>query len=246
MADRGVTMKNKYTAIYNDVVSKIENGEIEANTLLSSENELVLQYETSRETVRKALNLLSQNGYIQKIRGKGSVVLETKRFNFPISGLVSFKELAQKLGGTSKTIVEELKVVKPDMFISTHLETDEDDEIWKIMRVRQIGNEKIILDKDFFKKKYIPDLTIKICEDSIYEYIESELGLKIGYAKKVISVQEASEEDKTYLHLDNYTMVVVVENYVYLNDTTLFQYTESRHRPDKFKFVDFARRNNNL
>ena len=30
---------------------------------------------------------------------------------------------------------------------------------------------------------------------------------------------------------------------VYLEDTSLFQYTESRHRPDKFQFVDFARRN---
>lgn len=30
--------------------------------------------------------------------------------------------------------------------------------------------------------------------------------------------------------------------YSYLDDTTLFQYTESRHRPDKFKFVNFARR----
>lgn len=38
------------------------------------------------------------------------------------------------------------------------------------------------------------------------------------------------------------THVVVVRNYVYLEDTTLFQYTESRHRLDKFQFVDFARR----
>lgn len=44
------------------------------------------------------------------------------------------------------------------------------------------------------------------------------------------------------MDLQNYTHVVVVRNYVYLEDTTLFQYTESRHRLDKFQFVDFARR----
>ena len=37
-------------------------------------------------------------------------------------------------------------------------------------------------------------------------------------------------------------MVVVVKSYTYLEDRSLFQYTESRHRTDKFKFVDFARR----
>ncbi|MCP1308613.1 trehalose operon repressor [Paenibacillus tyrfis] len=240
-----MNLENKYLSIYHDLVNKIENNDIKANDMLPSENELVSAYETSRETVRKALNLLSQNGYIQKIKGKGSIVLETKRFNFPISGLVSFKELAQKMGREPKTIVEELTVIKPDLFLTTHLDTDEDDEIWKVMRVRQIGSERIILDKDFFKKKYVTDLTIKICEDSIYEYIEHGLGLKIGYAKKVISVQEATEEDRNYLDLGAYNMVVVVENYVCLNDTTLFQYTESRHRPDKFKFVDFARRIHN-
>jgi len=33
-----------------------------------------------------------------------------------------------------------------------------------------------------------------------------------------------------------------VKNYIYFDNATLFQYTESRHRPDKFRFVDFARR----
>jgi GntR family transcriptional regulator, trehalose operon transcriptional repressor len=36
--------------------------------------------------------------------------------------------------------------------------------------------------------------------------------------------------------------VVVIRSQVYLDDANLFQFTESRHRPDKFRFVDFARR----
>lgn len=38
--------------------------------------------------------------------------------------------------------------------------------------------------------------------------------------------------------------VVVVRSDVYLDDTRLFQHTESRHRLDRFKFVEFARRRN--
>jgi GntR family trehalose operon transcriptional repressor len=235
-------MKNKFLSIYNDFVKKIENGELKPNTKLPSENELVQDYDTSRETIRKSLNLLSQNGYIQKIRGKGSFVLEIRKFNFPIGGLVSFKELSKKLGKDSSTIVKELELIQPDSVLKNNMEA-EDDEIWKVVRVRKIGNENIILDKDFFIKSCVSNLTKEICENSIYEYIENELGIRISFAKKVISVEEATEEDKQYLDMGNYTMIVVVQNYVYLNDTTLFQYTESRHRPDKFKFVDFARRN---
>lgn len=32
------------------------------------------------------------------------------------------------------------------------------------------------------------------------------------------------------------TNIVVIKSLVYLEDTSLFQYTESRHRPDKFRF----------
>ena len=36
--------------------------------------------------------------------------------------------------------------------------------------------------------------------------------------------------------------VVIVRSLVYLEDTRCFQYSESIHRLDKFRFVDFARR----
>ena len=68
--------------------------------MLPSENELTKKYNVSRETIRKALTLLLENGYIQKKQGKGSIVLDVKRFNFPISGLTSYKELqdSQSIG----------------------------------------------------------------------------------------------------------------------------------------------------
>ena len=39
-------------------------------------------------------------------------------------------------------------------------------------------------------------------------------------------------------------MIVVVKSYTYLSDGRLFQYTISKHRADRFKFVEFAVRTN--
>jgi GntR family trehalose operon transcriptional repressor len=237
-----IEMDSKYLNIYNEIVNKIDKDELEPNMKLPSESELMQSYDVSRDTVRKALNLLEQNGYIQKLKGKGSFVLDVHKIDFPVSGLVSFKELAGIMGEKSRTLVKELEIVEPDQFLMKQLNVSKEDEIWKVVRVREIGKKKIILDKDFFNKRYVPSLTREICEDSIYEHIEKVLGLKIGYAKKEFTVQQCTEEDKKLLDLENFNMVVVVKNYTYLDDTSLFQYTESRHRPDKFRFVDFARR----
>jgi len=235
-------MTNKYLTIYNSIVEQIKSGEIPPQTLLPSENELKDQFDTSRETIRKALNLLSQNGYIQKVRGKGSIVIDISKFDFPVSGLVSFKELASKMGSKPKTIVNELSLIKPDGFIRQQLQLGSKDLVWKVVRTREMSGEKIILDKDFLSNKYVPSLTEEICADSIYQYLENELNLTISFAKKEIVVGEPTTEDRTLLDLEGFHNVVVIKNYVYLDDATLFQYTESRHRPDKFRFVDFARR----
>ncbi|AKJ89970.1 trehalose operon repressor [Clostridium sporogenes] len=235
-------MESKYLTIYNEISNKIENNKIQSGEKLSSENEMMKEYNVSRDTIRKALNLLESNGYIQKVKGKGSFVIDINKFDFPVSGLTSFKELSTKMGVESNTLVKELKLMKPDNFLMKQLNLSKNDDVWKVIRVREINNKKIILDKDFFNKKYVPLLTKDICKNSIYEYLENELGLKISFAKKEITVQQATEEDKSYLDFENYNMIVVVKNYIYLDDMSLFQYTESRHRPDRFKFVEFARR----
>lgn len=55
-------------------------------------------------------------------------------------------------------------------------------------------------------------------------------------------MEEPTAEDRKLLDMEGFHAIVVVKNYIYFDDATLFQYTESRHRPDKFRFVDFARR----
>lgn len=235
-------MSSKYFNIYNELASNIENGIFKVNDTIYSESELMNEYGVSRDTARKALIRLEQNGYIQKQKGKRAIVLDISKFDFPVSGVVSFKEIANKLGPNSKTLVEELDCIESSKAIAEKLELESGEMVWKVVRTRSIEGEKIILDKDYLAQKYVNNITKDICENSIYEYVENVLGLKIAYAKKEITVQNATEEDKKYLDMKSFDMVVVVRSYTYLDDTSLFQYTESKHRPDKFKFVDFARR----
>ncbi|BDU94324.1 trehalose operon repressor [Clostridium perfringens A] len=235
-------MSSKYLKIYNDIVGKIDSGIFEANTKLPSESQLMDEYNVSRDTVRKSLNLLEQNGYIEKSKGKGSFVLDMNKFDFPVSGINSFKEIENSLGKECETILEELTLKSPSDSLMKKLEVSPNKYVWSVVRVRNIDGEKIILDKDYLNAEFVPRLTEEICKDSLYKYIEGELGLKIAYAEKEITVQTATEEDQRLLDLRGYDMVAVVKSYTYLEGRKLFQYTESRHRPDKFKFVDFARR----
>ncbi|WP_153048992.1 UTRA domain-containing protein, partial [Streptococcus suis] len=85
----------------------------------------------------------------------------------------------------------------------------------------------------------------EVAEHSIYEFLEGQLGLDISYAQKEITVEPTSREERELMKSqDDY--LVLIKSRVFLGDTQQFQYTESKHKIDKFRFVDFARRKRSL
>lgn len=233
---------NKFNEIFLDLEKKILANEYPPHTLLPSENQLIKIYGVSRETIRKALNLLTNAGYIQKKQGKGSIVLDLNRFDFPISGLTSYKELQKTQAIPSQTIVHTLEETTIPQKLSELTGWPAGEAVWQLIRQRKIDGEVVILDKDYLLKSVIPELPKERAEDSIYDYFENDLKLEIAYAQKEITVESANKEVRELMELPEEEHVVVVRSLVYLEDTRCFEYTESIHQLDKFRFVEFARR----
>ena len=105
-------MESKYRHLYKLLLDKIDRREYEPGDKLPAEGELMEAYGASRDTVRKALELLVQDGYIQKARGKAAEVLDKNKFNFPVSEIASFKEIYRFSDSKPNTIVENLEIIK--------------------------------------------------------------------------------------------------------------------------------------
>ena len=60
----------KYESIYHDLLALIENNKIKAGEKLPSEFDLQNKYQASRDTIRKALLLLSQMDIFKNHREK--------------------------------------------------------------------------------------------------------------------------------------------------------------------------------
>ncbi|MDT2736833.1 trehalose operon repressor [Enterococcus pseudoavium] len=235
-------MKN-YEVIYQAIERGILKGIYEAGSYLPSENSLRQSYHVSRDTIRKALALLMANGYIQKIQGKGSLVLKREQLRFPVSGLTSYKELQNSYGYESSTAVISLKKIVIDEKAAQITGFEADSLCWELIRTRAIEQKKVILDKDLLLTTIIPEIDTEIAKDSIYRYFENQLGLTIAFAEKEITIDALTDEDRELLDLNQHDInIVSVKSRVFTNDARQFQYTESRHQVDKFRFFDFARR----
>lgn len=235
------TNHSKQLLIARDIISKIKHDQYQPGTMLPSEKQLTEQYGASRETIRKALNELNDLGLIQKIKGKGSIVLNIHRYTFPISGITSFKELnsSQQMDAQTKVLENKLASV-PAYFQARGVEQEQ--AVTFLKRLRILNGEPAVLDIDYLLNPPIPGIPTSEAENSLYEYLENQLGLKISYATKEVTVEQPTAEQKRLLKLTDQEMIVAVRSMTYLDDTTLIQLTESYHKPDKFKFTDFARR----
>ncbi|MDR1568667.1 MAG: trehalose operon repressor [Streptococcaceae bacterium] len=232
----------RYEAIYQDLEHRIRTNNYPRGDFLPSEKELQNLYQASRDTVRKALNLLTNSGYIQKIQGKGSIVLAHGQLDFPVSGLTSYKELVQAQSFKSQTKVILLKQTEIDDKLSRLTGFEIGTLVWELIRCRIIDDVPALIDKDYLLVDIVPNLTTKICENSIYDYLEHQLNLDISYAYKEITIEDVDMVDKKYLNLGQDKQIVSVKSKVFLGDARQFQFTNSRHKLSKFRFVDFARR----
>jgi DNA-binding LacI/PurR family transcriptional regulator len=67
-------MDSKARVIYQDLLTRIVQGDLSGKTSLPTETVLAEQYHCSRPTLRKALNELKQTGCITSVRGSGAYI----------------------------------------------------------------------------------------------------------------------------------------------------------------------------
>ena len=66
--------------------------------------------------------------------------------------------------------------------------------------------------------------------------------MTIVNSKRVITVEKITEIDEKYLRLNvqDYNCMAVISSHTYNSDGVMFEFTQSRHRPDYFRFYDNA------
>ena len=84
--------KTKFELIYQDLKRKIEEQQYPYQSLLPSENTMVTIYDCSRNTIRRAISRLIEQGYVQALHGKGVRVIyqPVDQTSFTIGGIEAF------------------------------------------------------------------------------------------------------------------------------------------------------------
>lgn len=234
----------KYDKIYQDLKLKIEDEVYGFQEFLPSEYTLIKAYDCSRNTIRRAISQLGTEGYVQSIHGKGVIVIYQKenQAEFVLGGIESLKEAAARNHMEYKTKVICFAELTVDEKIKKKINFPVGTEIYYVQRVRYLEGEALIIDHNYMRRDVVEGLTLEIAGQSIYEYLEHVLGVTIATTKRKMTVERITQLDETYLNMKGYNCVAVVSSHTFNSDGVMFEYTQSRHRPDCFAFYDQAQR----
>lgn len=232
----------KYENIYRELRQAIETGAYPKE--LPTERHLTERFQCSRNTARRAIERLEEEGYVQSVRGRGVFVLfrNPERTEFKFSDVESMKEAAERrhLDVTTKVVYFTEMVADAPTHSMTGL--PEGAELYYLRRVRYLAGEALILDHNYFLKSAARGLSPKIAEASIYDYMENVLKEKIVTTQRKYTVELAQPLDRQYLDLGDYNCLVVVSGRTFNAKGEQFEYTQSRHRADRFAFYGQVRR----
>lgn len=156
---------------------------------LPSENEICSQFKTTRTTVRKALDELLKEGFIEKEQGKGSKVIERRK----ALGLLTVKGFSGAIDYKVETKLTEPPTIidwSPDIAFPLSVKEQKSKCIY-FQRVRYINNSPVVLENNW----YAQDALESIKPD---DFIEGSF-FKTLRQKYFIEIMGAEQELKSIL-----------------------------------------------
>jgi len=228
----------KYIAIYRDLKQKISAGTYPVGSMLPSGDVLAAQYETSRITLRKALDILSREGVVARRRGAGTTVASQPIISD--ESLITPKHLLgtrQRFADRDfKTQVISFTMHQAGDDLAGKLHIAPSDVVYRIVRLRIVDERPIVIEYTYMPVLLVPGLTEDVLATSIYQYLTDELQFDIDAANIKISGVQATATECELLHLSGNAVVIENQQTGFLTSGTIFEYSISHHVPSAFSF----------
>lgn len=230
-------MKHKYQIVSEEIEAKIINNTYQDK--LPTESQLIKEYNVSRNTIRKAIEILIFKGIIIPIQGSGWFIRKIS-----VDGAInleSFRGLTEdfkKRNIVSKII--EFKQIEADENLSELMDCELNTPLYFVKRLRIVDDIDWVIEYSYFNRNHIPYLNNEIIKGSIYKYIEEGLQKQIGYVSRVIKADILSKEDAELLKLTPGDPALLSINKSMLKTGEIFDYSIDVHHYQHTKFLKLS------
>lgn len=182
-----------YRKIYNSLKLAIQT-DYEQGEKIPSEPELEKQYSASRITIRKAVQMLADEGLVHIQQGRGTTVCDSRDVQ-NINYLTSLSETLLKMGYQVKSANICIDEIIPSSHILGELHLPERSKVYRIQRLILADKRPIALATNYIAPHFAPDFMQRMHNQTfkyLYQFLEKEYGILFTTAQDYITARAAN------------------------------------------------------
>jgi GntR family transcriptional regulator len=202
---------------------------------LPSENELAERHGITRATVRHALRVLEQDGWIYRQKGVGSFAA-IRRVEHELTHLVSTTEDMLRRGWPLTTRLVSLQRIQAAPYVAHAVEVPDGAPVYELCRLRLVDDEPLSLQTAYLPCELCPSLEDNDLTNSLYGLLETRYDLRLWTGKEILRARCAASLEADLLRVKEDTPVMYMERTTYAANGAAVEYLESVWRGDRYDF----------
>ncbi|WP_281192921.1 GntR family transcriptional regulator [Erysipelothrix rhusiopathiae] len=230
-------MSHKYRMISTIIEDRIMDGIYPSNTKIPTEEALMQEFNVSRNTIRKAVALLSRQGYIISVQGSGMFVRDVDHIN--AINLENFHGLSSNhKKNRIETKILDFQEISADREIAIEMNCEVGTQLYFVNRLRIVDGNRWVVEYSYFNRNLIPYLNREIIESSIYSYIQEGLRQEVGYIDRLIEACSLDDINAELLGLHQGDPALKTTSKAMLKNGEIFDYSIDYHH---YKYARFLK-----
>lgn len=219
------------------IIEAIKSGEYKNGSLIPTEKEFSEMYQISRTTVRQAVTELVQEGWLYRVKSKGTFVSTPKINQDFIQRLETYQEQMDRSGMTPGTEVLALEVVAAPGSAAKALQLEEGEKVIYLHRRRFANGEPILT-----AETYLPYELCKFVlqhnfeKESLYEILRQQKETEVLCVRRRVEAVEATARDVQYLDMKLGKPVQLFHSVGSNAYGRFIEYSVARYRGDRNSF----------
>ncbi len=219
------------------ILDEIKSRHYEVGSLIPTEKEFSEAYQLSRTTVRQAITELVQEGWLYRVKSKGTYVTHPKINQDFIKKVESFNDQILRSGMTPSTEVLALRKEKADSDVAKNLGLKENDPVVYLYRKRSADEDPIVTIETYLPYKtcsFVMDHDLQ--EERLYSILDQSIDTSIFRVDRVAEAVEANKNDEKYLGIKKGKPIHFFSSVGYNTYDVPIEYSLARYRGDRSRF----------
>jgi GntR family transcriptional regulator len=231
--------KPLYLQIQDSLRAMIDGIELEPGDQIPSERELANKLKASRMTVRRAVEMLTAQGFLERRSTSGTYVSEPKVVRpFTPGSIQSLTRQIEEKGGVADSKLLSFDEILAPAKVANCLLLPNGSQVYFIQRLRYASNLPFCIETSYLPTDTFRGLSKKDVSghNSLYDHLKQHFGIIPTYSSDKLKITWPTAQEAELLGLSMKDPVLYYRSVVFNNDGLPFEFVKSINHPSRVAF----------